>query len=228
METVQAESFGSHLKSQAVPNLEQTAEKNWSEPNDNFSEAGGFADLRENSNARMPEQSSPLKNGFSNTKRNFTPFTVKTKKGLAICSLVFGIIGMPPVSFLFGALLSVILGLIFGTAGFVAGLVLAFLFSPAALISGITALLRANKKPHLFGGKGLAIAGIVCGAVGFLIFPIIAAVAVPNVAGGSQSGKRSECDRYHKQSCRSGKTPAFKWRSLHRSAKTRYRRWRCF
>ena len=80
------------------------------------------------------------------------------KSGLAIASMVLGILG-------------------FVTSLFLVGIV----FAPIGLILGIAALVKANKKPHLYGGKGFAIAGIVMGAMVTLTIPIILAIAIPNL-----------------------------------------------
>lgn len=74
----------------------------------------------------------------------------KQKSGLAITSLVLGVVGC-------------------------------FLTSPIGLILGIVALVKVNRRPHEYGGKGLAIAGIVLNSLGILILPIIAAIAIPNL-----------------------------------------------
>lgn len=63
----------------------------------------------------------------------------------------------------------------------VMGLVGCFLTAPIGLILGIVSLRRANSRPHEYGGKGFAIAGIALNAVGLLVLPIIAAIAIPNL-----------------------------------------------
>ena len=81
------------------------------------------------------------------------------RRGLAIASLVLGILSIPT----FGCLI----------VGAVAGIVL-----------GIVALMRANREPQVYGGKGMAIAGIATSALSFLIvipLGIIAAIAIPSL-----------------------------------------------
>ena len=80
------------------------------------------------------------------------------KSGLAIASMVLGILG-------------------FVTSILLVGLLLA----PIGLILGIVALVKANKKPHIYGGKGFAIAGVVVSGIVFLFVPIITAIAIPNL-----------------------------------------------
>jgi type IV pilus assembly protein PilA len=81
------------------------------------------------------------------------------RKGLARASLVLGLLSIPTLGCLgIGALVAVILG--------------------------IVALVRASREPQLYGGKGLALGGIVSGALSVLIiFPIaiVAAIAIPSV-----------------------------------------------
>jgi hypothetical protein len=76
--------------------------------------------------------------------------TAKQKSGLAIASLVLGVIGC-------------------------------FFTSPIGLILGIVAMVKARRHPHQYGGKGLAIAGIVLNGLGLLFLPVIAAIAIPNL-----------------------------------------------
>lgn len=79
---------------------------------------------------------------------NYQPPQVKS--GMAIASMVLGIIGC-------------------------------FITSPIGLILGIISLNRANKRPFEYGGKGFAIAGVVLNAIGILLIPFIAAIAIPNL-----------------------------------------------
>src|SRR5262245_9263788 len=96
--------------------------------------------------------------GYRNSART-SGAASQLKKGLAIASLVIGII-----SFLtFG----------FGGIGAVVGIVLA-----------IIALSRVNRNPWQFGGKGMAIAGLVLSIASLvMIVPVgmFAAIAIPNL-----------------------------------------------
>ena len=79
----------------------------------------------------------------------------KGNNGFATASLVLGILG--------------ILTLLSGFGG---------LFGLAALVTGIIALVQINKNNG--AGKGLAIAGLVCGVLIFVL-PIIFAPAISNI-----------------------------------------------
>lgn len=80
------------------------------------------------------------------------------KTGLAITSMILGILGFVTSIILIGILLS-----------------------PIGLVLGIIALVKANKKPETYGGKGFAIAGIATSAMMVLFVPLIAAIAIPNL-----------------------------------------------
>src|SRR5262245_5032576 len=85
----------------------------------------------------------------------------QTRKGLAIASLVLGILSIPT------------LGL------FVVGAI-------AAIVLGVIALGKIKKEPATYGGKGMAIAGIITSGVSLLligVFGILAAIAVPKLLG---------------------------------------------
>lgn len=99
-------------------------------------------------------------------RQNYAPQNQKI--GLAIASLIFG-------------------GLSFLTALFLVGLVLA----PIGLILGIIALVKAKKRPYVYGGKGMAIAGVVMSALVFLILPIILAIAIPNLLASRRAANES-------------------------------------
>lgn len=82
------------------------------------------------------------------------------RQGMAITSLALGVLSIPTLGCLgIGALLSVVLG--------------------------IVALTRANREPHVYGGKGLAIGGIAAGALSLMVaIPLagcVAAIAIPSL-----------------------------------------------
>jgi type II secretory pathway pseudopilin PulG len=83
----------------------------------------------------------------------------KKDAGLAIASLVLGVVGLPTLGLLgVGAITGIVIGAI--------------------------ALARANQRPPEYGGRGLAIGGIVANGVALLIIPVIgivAAIAIPNL-----------------------------------------------
>ncbi|HEU0109158.1 MAG TPA: DUF4190 domain-containing protein [Vicinamibacteria bacterium] len=81
------------------------------------------------------------------------------RRGYAIASLVLGILSLPTIGLLLvGAMTSVVLG--------------------------VVALVKASREPEEYGGKGLAITGIVLSAVSIVIIPffgIVAAIAIPSL-----------------------------------------------
>jgi competence protein ComGC len=86
-------------------------------------------------------------------------------KGMAIASLVLGIISIPTLGLIFvGGLLGIILGVI--------------------------ALGKIKSDPAHYAGKGLAIAGIVTSSLSILIaIPGIAAIAIPNLTRSQQAAR---------------------------------------
>jgi type II secretory pathway pseudopilin PulG len=84
--------------------------------------------------------------------------TANPKIGLAVTSMIFGILAIATTIFLIG-----------------------MLFAPIGLILGIVSLVKANKKPNQYGGKGFAIAGIATSALVTLFIPIVLAIAIPNL-----------------------------------------------
>ena len=72
--------------------------------------------------------------------------------------------------------------MILGILGFVTSIFLiGILLAPIGLILGIVALVKANKRPEIYGGKGFAIAGVAVSAIVVLFIPIVAAIAIPNL-----------------------------------------------
>lgn len=112
-------------------------------------------------------------------------------KKLAIFSMIFGILSFPLINFTIGAFLSGILAFGLGVAGAIIGFVVTLSFLPTGLISGIVALVRANKRPDEFGGKGFAITGIVLSGFAIVIIPLIAAIAIPNLLAARRAANES-------------------------------------
>jgi hypothetical protein len=64
-----------------------------------------------------------------------------------------------------------------------------------SVILGVVALVKANREPEEYGGKGMAITGIVLAAVSILIMPmvigIVAAIAIPSLLRARVSGNEA-------------------------------------
>jgi hypothetical protein len=98
-----------------------------------------------------PQFPPPPRQNYYRQQQQYQSYQInKQKSGLAIASLVLGLIGC-------------------------------FVTSPIGLILGIVAMVKANRRPNEYGGKGLAIAGIVLNGLGLLFLPVIVAIAVPNL-----------------------------------------------
>lgn len=85
--------------------------------------------------------------------------SAKPRRGLAIASLVLGILGLPTIGLAgVGALIGIVLG--------------------------VVALVNASREPARYGGKGMAIAGIALSVVAVTVMPlvlgIVAAIAIPS------------------------------------------------
>jgi hypothetical protein len=105
------------------------------------------------------------------------------KRGLAIFSLIMGIISFPPVNVVFAFVLSFILSKIFGDIGAGIGFLFALVILPVGLIVGIVSLRKTKNSPTEYGGKGLATAGIVFSVIGLVTLPIVA--TKPKIASSS-------------------------------------------
>lgn len=81
------------------------------------------------------------------------------RKGMAITAMVLGIVSFPLMCAFFTGILTALVG----------------------LILGIVALVRANRSPETYGGKGMAIAGVVVSGVAILSLPIVAAISIPSL-----------------------------------------------
>lgn len=88
------------------------------------------------------------------------------KKGMAIASLILGIVSIPTCGVIvIGSLVGIILGII--------------------------AINNANKKPQQYGGKGMAIGGIVTSVLGLLLIAVNAAVAIPQLQKSLKVGRET-------------------------------------
>ena len=86
------------------------------------------------------------------------------------------------------AVTSMILGVLAILTTFIA---VGILLAPIGLILGIVALVKANKKPQQYGGKGFAIAGIATSGLITIMIPIVLAVAIPNVFAARRAANES-------------------------------------
>jgi type II secretory pathway pseudopilin PulG len=102
-----------------------------------------------------------------NYQQNFAA-PANQKIGLAVTSMILGILGMVTAIFLIGILLA-----------------------PVGLIFGIIALVKIKNKPNQYGGKGFAIAGVVTSAMITLFIPIVMAIAIPNLLAARKAANES-------------------------------------
>lgn len=93
----------------------------------------------------------------------------QARKGLAIASLILGIVSIPTLGLLgVGAITAIVLGAI--------------------------ACSRSKKEPAIYGGKGMAMAGIITSVASLLLIPvfgILAAIMVPQITHGLERGRES-------------------------------------
>jgi prepilin-type processing-associated H-X9-DG protein len=73
----------------------------------------------------------------------------------------------------------------------IVGLALCPIFSIVALILGIVATVRASSEPTVYGGKGMAIAGICLGGVALLWFPMMVSILLPSLSRARELAKRA-------------------------------------
>ena len=100
---------------------------------------------------------------------DYSDANVKKRKGHAVASLVLGVLGL----FTFGIAL---IGSIVGT------------------VLGVVAMKKQSKEPSVYGGRGLAIAGVVVNILGLvMVVPvgIVAAIAIPNLLAARRAANEA-------------------------------------
>ena len=68
-----------------------------------------------------------------------------------------------------------------------------------AIILGALGLSSINKPEKRLSGRGLAIAGIVTGSLGTILFPILIALTIPAVQAAREAARRAQCINNFKQ-----------------------------
>ena len=86
------------------------------------------------------------------------------RKGLAVASLVLGVVGLCVVC-----------------------------LSPFAIVFGIIALVKASSRPEEYGGKGLAVAGLIVSVVSMAIWLMAIPILLPSLARARELAKRTTC-----------------------------------
>jgi prepilin-type processing-associated H-X9-DG protein len=92
------------------------------------------------------------------------PMGQPLRTGMAIAAMVLGILGVV-------------------TCIFPAGIV--------GLILGIIAVVRASNRPQVYGGRGMAIAGIVTGGLSILVAPMMVSILLPSLSRARELAKRT-------------------------------------
>ena len=111
-----------------------------------------------------------------------------TRKGMAVVAMLCGLLAVPVM--LVGAFAAISLGAPAAILGGLVGLVMTIL----ALTLGIAGTVRVNKNPAEFGGKGMAVAGIVLGSlllVSVVPVGIISAIAIPNLLAARRASNEA-------------------------------------
>jgi type IV pilus assembly protein PilA len=116
---------------------------------------------------------SEMNGSYSRFHSSYAAPGSELKNGTAVAALVVGIISFFTVSFLLvGAFVGITLGII--------------------------ALVKANRQPSVYGGKGLAMIGLVASALSvviFIPFGMIAAIAIPNILAARRAANEGSAIR---------------------------------
>jgi len=73
----------------------------------------------------------------------------------------------------------------------IVGLLLCPILSVVALVLGIVATVRASSQPTVYGGKGMAIAGICLGGAAILWVPLMISIFLPRLSNDPGPAKRA-------------------------------------
>lgn len=108
----------------------------------------------------------------------------KLNSRMAITSLVLSIVANPYFASFWGTIVVMFLLLAVGTTAAIAGAVVIILLMPLGLILGIVAFVKSKKYPNEFGGKGLAVAGMITSTAGILLLALTLGTIVPGIYSG--------------------------------------------
>jgi type IV pilus assembly protein PilA len=173
---------GQQQQQYGATNASYNAEQTGFQPQNNpFARPTEFNQSSQYSQQNNYRQNNQQQNYQPNYNQNPRYQKSGKKIKLAVFSLVFGILGFPPIIIFVMGFLVILLAAAFGTAGGFAGLLISVMLVPAAFICGTVAFLRTKKSPQEYGGKGMAIAGIVLSLLTVLIVPIVGVIAIPNL-----------------------------------------------
>jgi type IV pilus assembly protein PilA len=110
------------------------------------------------------------------------------RRGMAAASMLCGLLALPVM--LVGALAAIPFGAPAALLGVGAGLVMTIL----SLALGIAGTMQVNENPSEFGGKGMAVAGIILGSlllVSVVPIGVIASIAVPNLLAARRAANEA-------------------------------------
>lgn len=179
--------FGSQTQTNNHQDFSQpqfNARQNYSQPTLAYHSAQPFQQQQQkqdyggqNTNQQSSGKNYSPRQNYSEFQNSDTGVSQKT----AIISLILGILSFPVVNIFVCLILMVMLSVVLGNLGAFLGVVFGLLLMPTALFTGISAVRKANREPHLFGGKGLAVTGIVLSSLGLIVTPILAVSVMPSV-----------------------------------------------
>lgn len=125
--------------------------------------------------SELPEFAGALRGSTPPPLPAGAPATPAKTSGMAITSLVLGILGIASCG------------------------ITVLLSAPVGLILGIVAMNKIGKSPGQLRGKGLALAGIIVSSLTFLLIPIFAAMLLPALAAAKQKAQAINCVSNEKQ-----------------------------